>query len=142
MANGAFASTSNLPITTGPFLNPHSLNVDDLPSPFPLPLTASGISHSLSSGAGGSIGVNSNGIVGVVSGGGASAGIGGGPAIGNGGRRRVKTGAGHQSQALGGLGKSLAVFTIQKESIEIENDLNEIKRGNKRRRAAAGVIKS
>lgn len=83
--------------------------------------------------------------MGVVSGGGASAGIGGG-ATSNGGRRRVKTGAGHQSQALGGLGKSLAVFNIQKESVDIENDLNEIKRGNKRRRAAAaaaaGVIKS
>ncbi|KIY44995.1 hypothetical protein FISHEDRAFT_50216, partial [Fistulina hepatica ATCC 64428] len=31
---------ANVPVTTGPFLNPHSLSVDDLPSPFPLPLTA------------------------------------------------------------------------------------------------------
>jgi len=78
--------------------------------------------------------------VGVVSGSGASAGIGGGATAGNGGRRRIKTGAGHPSQALGGLGKSLAVFNIQKESVEIENDLNEIKRGNKRRRAAAATV--
>ncbi|KAG6844533.1 hypothetical protein H0H87_006117 [Tephrocybe sp. NHM501043] len=32
---------SSLPITSGPFLDPHSLSVDDLPSPFPLRLTAS-----------------------------------------------------------------------------------------------------
>jgi len=136
--NGALISTGNLPITTGPFLNPHSLNVDDLPSPFPLPLTASGIAHS-SSGALGSIGgVTSSGAAGGSAGGGGAASAGGGViAAANGGRRRVKGGGGHQGQALGGLGKSLAVFNVQKESIELENDLNEIKRGNKRRRAAA-----
>jgi len=142
--NGALISTGNLPITTGPFLNPHSLNVDDLPSPFPLPLTASGIAHS-SSGALGSIGgVASSGAAGAGAGGGGAAGGGGGGVIaaGNGGRRRVKGGGAHQGQALGGLGKSLAVFNVQKESIEIENDLNEIKRGNKRRRAAAASVKS
>ncbi|KAG6839993.1 hypothetical protein C0991_009723, partial [Blastosporella zonata] len=31
---------SSLPITSGPFFDPHTLSVDELPSPFPLPLTA------------------------------------------------------------------------------------------------------
>ena len=38
--NGGIASIASGPITTGPFLNPHSLSVDELPSPFPLPLTS------------------------------------------------------------------------------------------------------
>ncbi|PFH50996.1 hypothetical protein AMATHDRAFT_75196 [Amanita thiersii Skay4041] len=96
-------------ITTGPFLNPHSLSVDELPSPFPLPLT----STSIPSGSGGGTG----------SGGG-----------GGGGRRRPK-GSSHQSQAVGGLGKSIGMLSGGKES-EIESDLGEIRRGNKRRRAA------
>ncbi|KAM6492181.1 hypothetical protein JOM56_011905 [Amanita muscaria] len=100
----------NIAITTGPFLNPHSLSVDELPSPFPLPLTSMNIPNGSGSGGGG-----------------------GGP--GAGGRRRPK-GGGHQSQAIGGLGKSIAMLTGGKDT-EIEFDLGEIRRGNKRRRAAA-----
>ncbi|KIP04954.1 hypothetical protein PHLGIDRAFT_31107 [Phlebiopsis gigantea 11061_1 CR5-6] len=37
---GGISSIAQGPITTGPFLNPHSLSVDELPSPFPLPLTS------------------------------------------------------------------------------------------------------
>ena len=105
-----------LPMAAGSFTNPHSLSVDELPSPFPLPLT----STSLPSGHG--------------SGGGASgAGAGG---IGNGSRRRGK-GTNHPSQAgIGGLGKSLAMLAVSKDQ-EIEADLGEIRRGNKRRRATA-----
>ncbi|KAJ3742219.1 hypothetical protein DFH05DRAFT_1402932 [Lentinula detonsa] len=106
---------SNFPITSGPFLNPHSLSVDEIPSPFPLSLTATTIF------AGGS-----------------------GPGPGSstaGGRRRPKGSGTHQSQAIGGLGKSLAMLSASKES-EIEADLGEIRRGNKRRRAAvAGGVK-
>ncbi|KAF8626699.1 hypothetical protein AX15_004723 [Amanita polypyramis BW_CC] len=101
---------SNLAITTGPFLNPHSLSVDELPSPFPLPLTSTSIPNGGTGGGGG----------------------GGG---GTGGRRRPKGGA-HQSQAVGGLGKSISMLTGGRET-EIEYDLGEIRRGNKRRRAAA-----
>ena len=53
----------------------------------------------------------------------------------NGGRRRAKGGGGNQGQALGGLGKSLLLLNATKDS-EIENDLGEIRRGSKRRRAA------
>jgi hypothetical protein len=60
----------------GPVTNPHSLSVDELSSPFPLPLTAT----SLPNMAGGNVGSN-------------------------GGRRRPK-GGGFQVQAVGGLGKS------------------------------------
>lgn len=38
--SGGISSISSGPITSGPFLNPHSLSVDELPSPFPLPLTS------------------------------------------------------------------------------------------------------
>ncbi|PPR06160.1 hypothetical protein CVT24_000707 [Panaeolus cyanescens] len=116
-ATAAGGLASNLPITTGPFLNPHSLAVDELPSPFPLPLTHTSISNG--GGAGG---------------GGAGA---GGAGAGGTGRRRAKGGGGHQGQAVGGLGKSLLIFNNTKD-IELENDMNEIRRGNKRRRAAAG----
>ena len=141
--SGIFSSAANLPITTGPFLNPHSLNVDDLPSPFPLPLTASGLAHSASTGTLSAIAsLNSSSVTGGTVSAAVSIGGSGGAMLGNGGRRRVKGGGGHQGQALGGLGKSLAVLNMQKESIDIENDLNEIKRGNKRRRAAAaGSVK-
>ena len=98
------------------FLNPHSLSVDELPSPFPLPLTSTNIN---------------NGGGGAASGG--TAGNGNGPL--NGGRRRAKGGGGNQGQALGGLGKSLLLLNTTKDS-EIENDLGEIRRGSKRRRAA------
>ncbi|KAI0272408.1 hypothetical protein BC834DRAFT_856600 [Gloeopeniophorella convolvens] len=93
--------------TTGPVTNPHSLAVDELPSPFPLPLTATPVP---------SVAAGNNG--------------------GNGGRRRAK-GGGFQVQAIGGLGKSGASLAGCKES-EIESDLGEIRRGNKRRRGAAG----
>lgn len=102
---------SNIAITTGPFLNPHSLSVDELPSPFPLPLTSTSIP---------------NGGAGSTGGGGGG---------GGGGRRRPKGGA-HQNQAVGGLGKSMSMLTGLREP-EVEYDLGEIRRGNKRRRAAA-----
>ncbi|KAF5360037.1 hypothetical protein D9758_007640 [Tetrapyrgos nigripes] len=87
-ANGITpGAISNLPITSGPFLNPHSLNVDEIPSPFPLPL----ISTTSSSGSANQ----------------ASTTTGGGP---GGGRRRPKGSGTHQSQAIGGLGKSLLML--------------------------------
>ncbi|KAG5641306.1 hypothetical protein DXG03_005555 [Asterophora parasitica] len=103
---------SSLPITSGPFLNPHSLSVDELPSPFPLPLTSTTVPAAPQGGAG----------------------------TGGGGRRRPK-GNGAGQQAVGGLGKSLAIInpTAPKES-EVENDLNDIRRGNKRRRATAVAL--
>lgn len=104
---------SSLPITMGPFLNPHSLSVDELPSPFPLPLTSTPLPNG---GAGGTAG-------------GSGAGGGGGN-----GRRRAKGSGTHQSQAIGGLGKSLAMLAGSKEG-EIDQDLGEIRRNNKRRRA-------
>ncbi|KAF9013565.1 hypothetical protein BDZ89DRAFT_995436 [Hymenopellis radicata] len=113
------SAISGIPITAGPFLNPHSLAVDELPSPFPLPLT----STSIPTGANGT-----NGGPGTT-----------GP---GGGRRRPKGSGTNQSQAIGGLGKSLHGLTACKEQ-EIEFDLGEIRRGNKRRRlAATGVPKS
>lgn len=57
---------------------------------------------------------------------------------GNGGRRRPK-GGGFQVQAVGGLGKSGASLTGCKES-EIDGDLGEIRRGNKRRRGVGVSI--
>lgn len=52
------SSISSGPITSGPFLNPHSLSVDELPSTFPLPLV---MAHSGSgSGYGGTTGTNSS----------------------------------------------------------------------------------
>jgi len=116
--NGINTNTHHLPFTIGPFsfLNPHSLSVDELPSPFPLPLTSTHIN---------------NGGIGAPSGG--APGNSNGPS--NGGRRRAKGGGGNQGQALGGLGKSLLLLNASKDS-EIENDLGEIRRGSKRRRAA------
>ncbi|KAK7466255.1 hypothetical protein VKT23_004983 [Stygiomarasmius scandens] len=113
-ANGITpGAISNLPITTGPFLNPHSLSVDEIPSPFPLPLTST---------------TSSSGTANATS----THNPGGGP---GGGRRRPKGSGTHQSQAIGGLGKSLIMLGGCKE-MEIESDLGEIRRGNKRRRAA------
>jgi hypothetical protein len=115
MANGLGSVSSSVPITSAPVTNPHSLAVDELPSPFPLPLT----STSLPSGHGGGGG----------SGGGGSGGV------GNNGRRRNKGAGLFQSQAgVGGLGKSLAVLSVTKE-MDVEADLGEIRKGNKRRRA-------
>ena len=121
--NGMNTNTNHLPFAIGPFsfLNPHSLSVDELPSPFPHPLTST----------------HSNGGSGAASGG--PAGSNGPP---NGSRRRAKGGGGNQGQALGGLGKSLLLLNTTKDS-EIENDLGEIRRGSKRRRAAvAGASKT
>ncbi|KAI0695328.1 hypothetical protein C8T65DRAFT_665407 [Cerioporus squamosus] len=113
LGNGAIASISSGPVTTGPLLNPHSLSVDELPSPFPLPL------------------ISGN------SGGGQSYGYGAGSGGAGNGRRRAKGGG--QAQAPGTLGKSLNVFHPLKES-EYEGDMGEIRRGNRRRRAAAGTL--
>ncbi|KAI0698377.1 hypothetical protein BC835DRAFT_1269073 [Cytidiella melzeri] len=55
-------------------------------------------------------------------------------------RRRAK-GGGREAQSVGGLGKSLHLLTTCKEA-EIEQDLGEIRRGNKRRRVAAGGMAS
>ena len=123
--NGINTNTHHLPFTIGPFsfLNPHSLSVDELPSPFPLPLTSTHINNGGSGAASGGAAGNSNG-----------------PS--NGGRRRAKGGGGNQGQALGGLGKSLLLLNATKDS-EIENDLGEIRRGSKRRRAVvAGASKT
>ncbi|KAK7033652.1 hypothetical protein VNI00_012652 [Paramarasmius palmivorus] len=103
---------SSLPITTGPFLNPHSLSVDEIPSLFPLPLTSTSASTTAANAGSGAGGTTSNN------------------------RRRPKGGGAQHSSAIGGLGKSLAALSACKES-EIEADLIEIRRGNKKRRAAA-----
>ncbi|KAH9933364.1 uncharacterized protein B0H18DRAFT_1208091 [Fomitopsis serialis] len=102
------------PITSGPFLNPHSLAVDELPSPFPLPLTSTHLSHTS----------------GYAYGAGAAA-------VGNG-KRRAR-GGGREAQALGGLGKSLMLLNTVKDQ-DVEHDLMEIRRGNKRRRVAATTV--
>ncbi|KLO08060.1 hypothetical protein SCHPADRAFT_908933 [Schizopora paradoxa] len=52
-------------------------------------------------------------------------------------RRKAKGSGGAQPQALTGLGKAIQQLTPGKEP-EIESDLGEIRRGAKRRRAAAG----
>ncbi|TFK88416.1 hypothetical protein K466DRAFT_488963 [Polyporus arcularius HHB13444] len=113
LGNGAIASITSGPVTSGPLLNPHSLSVDELPSPFPLPL------------------ISGN------SGGGQSYGYGAGTGAAGNGRRRAKGGG--QAQAPGTLGKSLNIFHPLKES-EYEGDMGEIRRGNRRRRAAAGTL--
>ena len=97
------------PTPSGPVTNPHSLSVDELPSPFPLPLTATSLPNMTAGNVGG-----------------------------NGGRRRPK-GGGFQVQAVGGLGKSGASLTGCKES-EVDSDLGEIRRGNKRRRGVGVSI--
>ncbi|KAF7302005.1 Mismatch repair-related protein [Mycena indigotica] len=109
---GAAVPNPALPVTTGPFLNPHSLSVDEIPSPFPMSLTAGASS-------------STTGVPVTV------------PAVGANGRRRHKGSGTHLSQAIGGLGKSLAALTGCKES-EIDSDLGEIRRA-KRRRAAQDV---
>ncbi|KAI0766665.1 hypothetical protein BD413DRAFT_480819 [Trametes elegans] len=110
LGNGAIAPT---PVTTGPLVNPHSLSVDELPSLFPLPLIS------------------------AHSGGGQSYGYGASTGPGNG-KRRAR-GGGREAQAPGTLGKSLNVFHPLKD-VEYEADLGEIRRGNKRRRAAPGAL--
>ncbi|KAF9244118.1 hypothetical protein BU15DRAFT_86078 [Melanogaster broomeanus] len=109
----SLANGSMTPITSAPLTNPHSLSVDEIPSPFPFPLTSVTLTNGHHSSSGG--------------GGGGS----------NGNRRRNKTSSSHQSLVgVGGLGKSLAFLGPSKET-EIEADLIEIRRGTKRRRAAA-----
>ncbi|KAI6124864.1 hypothetical protein EV401DRAFT_2259566 [Pisolithus croceorrhizus] len=102
---------STTPITTGPVSNPHSLSVDEIPSPFPFPLTSVTLTNGHHSTTGGGPG-------------------------GNGSRRRAKVGSGQSTISSGALGKSLVVLG-QCKDIEIEADLFEIRRGTKRRRAAA-----
>ncbi|KAH0582699.1 hypothetical protein H2248_010618 [Termitomyces sp. 'cryptogamus'] len=102
---------SSLPITSGPFLNPHSLSVDELPSPFPLPLTSS-TAPTASQGGG---------------------------AGGAGGRRRHRGNGGGGQHVFGQLGKSLFQLGSCKDA-DIDHDLNEIRRGNKRRRATAVAL--
>lgn len=110
------ALISSLPITSGPFLNPHSLSVDEIPSPFPLPLTSTTSSNGSGPGSGG-----------------------GNPGVGGGGRRRPKGGGAHQNQAIGGLGKSIPMLGNNKDP-EADNDMIDIRRGNKRRRNAAATL--
>ncbi|KAG6910064.1 hypothetical protein DXG01_013514 [Tephrocybe rancida] len=99
------APESSLLNTARPYSNPHSLSVDDLPSPFPIPLTTTT-------------------AIAVPQGG-------GGP-INAGSRRRPKNNGGGQQQPA----KILAPLAPYKYE-EIEDDLNEIRRGNKRRRTMA-----
>ncbi|KAJ7284162.1 hypothetical protein C8J57DRAFT_1448005 [Mycena rebaudengoi] len=103
LANGT-GLISGLPITSGPFLNPHSLSCRRDPVAVPPPAHEHRDPRR----------VRGRG--------------------GNGHGRRRGT---NLSQAIGGLGKSLAALTGCKES-EVENDLVEIRRANKRRRAAQG----
>lgn len=98
------------PVTMGPLVNPHSLSIDELPSPFPLPLTSTQLPYGSS-----------------------------GATTGNNGRRRNK-GGGFQAQIAGGLGKSGGGLSSAKD-FEIDADLGEIRRGNKRRRTAATAVK-
>ena len=111
---GSLGAVPAGPITSGPFLNPHSLAVDELPSPFPLPLTSTHLSHSTGY-------AYSAGAVG-----------------GGNGKRRAR-GGGREAQAVGGLGKSLALLNTIKDQ-EVEHDLMEIRRGNKRRRTATTAM--
>ena len=98
------------PVTVGPLVNPHSLSIDELPSPFPLPLTSTQLPYGSS-----------------------------GATTGGNGRRRNK-GGGFQAQIAGGLGKSGSGLSSAKD-FEIDADLGEIRRGNKRRRTAATAVK-
>ncbi|KAJ7572087.1 hypothetical protein C8J56DRAFT_979430 [Mycena floridula] len=106
-------------ITNGPFLNPHSLSVDEIPSPFPLPLTSL---HS-QTGPGGTATVT------------------GAPGGTTTGKRRPKGGGapGPGNGARGGRTGNEQLLSICKES-EIESDMLEIRRGgaNKRRRTGGG----
>ena len=110
---GANTTANAGSVTTGPFLNPHSLSIDELPSLFPLPLLS------------------------ATSGNGQNYTYGTGTGTGGNGRRRAK--GNRETQVPGTLGKSLSTFHPIKEA-EYEADLGEIRRGNKRRRAAAGSL--
>lgn len=106
---GGAGAISQFPITTGPFLNPHSLSVDELPSPFPLPLTSTSNPTA----------TNQASATGQPNG-----------------RRRPKGAGQNNHLTVGGLGKSIAMLGACKDT-EIESDLGDIRRGNKRRRATA-----
>ena len=111
---GGGASTSNAgSVAFGPLLNPHSLAIEDLPSVYPLPLIFTGGSGSQSYNYGAGTGTSGNG------------------------RRRAKNN--REAQVPGTLGKSLSVLHPIKEA-DLDADLGEIRRGNKRRRAAAGGL--
>jgi len=112
LGHGTFGNGTMTPLTSGLLTNPHSLSVDEIPSPFPFPLTSVTLP---------------NGHVSSSAGAGAN----------NGNRRRNKGGGTHQGTVgVGGLGKSLGFLGPCKDT-EIEADLIEIRRGTKRRRAAA-----
>jgi hypothetical protein len=127
--NAHGAAGGALALATAPIINPLSLSVDEIPSPFPLPLAGagSGTGH----GSGGSGGTQNNGT--------GAGNIGAGGASTHGGRRRPK-GGGAQRDAGGGLGKSLALLQVGCKDVEVEADLLEIRRGNKRRRATAAAL--
>jgi hypothetical protein len=127
LANGTsdqLGGGSATPLTTSShILNPLSLSIDELPSPFPLPLTSVSLLPKSTSAT-------------VASGADLAFGASGGMGKG---RRRPKGsgGSGIQSQAgFGGLGKSLEMLAGCREG-EIESDLGGIRRGNKRRRVVA-----
>jgi hypothetical protein len=106
---------TNTPIAFLP-VHPHSLSIDELPSPFPLSLTHAG---------------GGNAASGALSGSGPP-----------GSKRRVKSAGGLQAGqgGVGGLGRSLLMLSGAKEN-EVEGDLGEIRRGNKRRRAVVSQSK-
>ncbi|KAH8832876.1 hypothetical protein DL96DRAFT_687941 [Flagelloscypha sp. PMI_526] len=123
---------SSVPITSGPFLNPHSLNVDELPSPFPLPLTSNSMA---ANGSGIALGVSGHASYGPAAAPNTAANA-SAPANGTTtgpGRRRPKGSGTHQSQAIGGLGKSLVGLSALRD-IEVDEDLSLIRRGSKRNR--------
>lgn len=97
--------------------NPTSLSIDELPSPFPLPLTMLPPSNAPYTAA------TANGATG---------------------RRKAKGTTGNNGYGgaiYGGLGKAIAMMTSSKE-IEIESDLGEIRRGTKRRRQVTSIYTS
>jgi len=111
-SGGASGPNGPMQLSNGLLSNPHSLAVEELPSPFPFPLTAVPLTSGSGSGATG----GGNG--------------------GGGGRRRNKGGGGDKNGDKNGVQKSLLPLQTVKDT-EIEADLNEIRRGNKRRRGAA-----
>ncbi|KAF9820873.1 hypothetical protein IEO21_01100 [Rhodonia placenta] len=106
--NGILATSGT--IASGPLLNPHSLSVDELPSPFPLSLTSTHPRHSSGHG-------NASG-----------------PGAAGNGRRRPKAPP-REVQAPGAPTKAV-LYLERVIPAEVDSDLNEIMRGNKRRRVA------
>lgn len=119
-ANGGAGNGQQPPPLGAPVLpvpNPHSLAVDEIPSPFPLPLTSSSLPSGHSGGGGG-----------------------GGGGSGGGGKGKKKAPAPPDKYAGTNAGRAIQMLGGGKEA-EIENDLGEIRRGAKRRRAAATTHK-